>query len=118
MAKKARKPSTQNKKGNPPVVRRLREGRILSLEFFYRHGWLIFIAVVVVVALIGQRYTNHKKANEITKLEEKLASAKSDQMAAQASYMSLIRENEMRRLLRDNNIDLDYQEQPPFVISQ
>ena len=30
--------------------------------------------------------------------------------------MSLIRENEMRRLLRENHIALDYQEQPPYVI--
>lgn len=99
-------------------IRRLREGRLLSIEFFRRHAWLIIIAVVVVLALIGQRYTNQSKRREIKKLEQQLATAKSDQVAEKAGYMSLIRENEMRRLLRQNNIDLDYQEQPPYVIDE
>lgn len=31
--------------------------------------------------------------------------------------MSLIRENEMRRLLREKHLDLDYQEQPPYELA-
>lgn len=96
----------------------LREGRPVSITFFRRHAWLILISVVIVLALIGQRYSNQDKRLQIKRLEESLATAESELVAQKASYMSLIRENEMRRLLRSHRIDLDYQEQPPFVISE
>lgn len=95
-----------------------KEGRMLSLEFFRNHAWLIMIATVVVLGLIGQRYTNHSKMRKIKKLEQELAIAKSEQISEKAMYMSLIRENEMRRLLRASGLALDYQEQPPYVLTR
>lgn len=119
MAKKQRHKKSKSPKGKSPgVIRTLREGRPLSIELFRRHGWLILIAVVVVIALIGQRYTNQTKMEEIKKLNKELELQKSIQVNEKASYMSLIRENEMRRLLREKHLDLDYQEQPPYVISR
>lgn len=118
MAKKNKKSTirTTEKSRHISESRSVWSGRLLSLEFFRRHAWFILISVVVVLALIGQRYTNQSKRLKIKRLEVKLATAKSDQVASKARYMSLIRENEMRKLLRKNNLDLDYQEQPPFVL--
>ncbi|MBD5232228.1 MAG: hypothetical protein K2M14_00215 [Muribaculaceae bacterium] len=119
MAKKTKKPSRkgQDTKARLQAERKgILAGRLLSLEFFRRHAWFILIAVVVVLALIGQRYTNQSKRQKIKQLETQLSIAKSDQISCKARYMSLIRENEMRRLLRANHLDLDYQEQPPFVL--
>lgn len=98
------------------MLRTLREGRLLNLEMFRRHGWLILIATVVIIALIGQRYTNKTKMEQIKKLNDELALQQSIQINEKAKYMSLIRENEMRRLLKEKKLDLDYQEQPPYVI--
>ena len=50
------------------------------------------------------------------KLSKELELEQSIQLNQKAEYMSLIRENEMRRLLREKHLDLDYQEQPPYVI--
>lgn len=125
MAIRNKKPSSSKKssKGksaapNAHVIKVLREGRPVSIDFFRRHAWLILISVVIVLALIGQRYSNQDKRLQIKRLEESLATAESELVAQKASYMSLIRENEMRRLLRSHHINLDYQEQPPFVISE
>lgn len=94
----------------------LREGRPLSVDFFKRHAWFILIAMVAVIALIGQRYTNKSKMREIKSLDKELAFERSQQLNEKALYMSLIRENAMRDLLRKKNLDLDYQEQPPFEL--
>ena len=125
MAIKNNKTSTTKRRKKKPAIpitsedlRTVGEGRLLSVEFFRRHAWLILIAVVVVLGLIGQRYTNQSKRQQIKRLEAELATVKSEQVACKSAYMSLIRENEMRRLLRENHIDLDYQEQPPFVITR
>ena len=54
----------------------MREGTPLSIDFFKRHAWFILIAMVVVIALIGQRYTNKSKMREIRELTKELASRK------------------------------------------
>lgn len=110
--------SKADKKPSTHIIRIVKDGRPLSLDFFRNHAWLILISVVVVLALIGQRYSNQSKMVQIKRLEKELAKSKSNQVARKAEYMSLIRENEMRRLLRTHNLDLDYQEQPPFTINQ
>lgn len=100
----------------PSTLRTLREGRVLSLDLFHRHGWLILISIVVIIALIGQRYTNQTKMERIKVLTKELELQQSIEINAKAQYKSLIREKEMRRLLRENHLDLDYQEQPPYII--
>ncbi len=113
---KTPKKAPKDKKKPPGVFGTITGGRLLSLELFKRHGWLILIALVVVIALIGQRYTNQTKMEEIKKLHKELELQQSIQLNEKAKYMSLIRENEMRRLLREQHLDLDYQEQPPYII--
>lgn len=108
----AKKRKNKSKTPGPSLL----HGRLLSLELFKRHGWFIIIALVVVIALIGQRYTNQTKMEEIKRLNKELELQQSIQINEKANYMSLIRENEMRRLLREKHLDLDYQEQPPYVI--
>ena len=53
-------------------LRSMREGTPLSIDFFKRHAWFILIAMVVVIALIGQRYTNKSKMREIRELTKEL----------------------------------------------
>ncbi len=98
------------------LIRHLREGRLLSVSLFKRHGWLIFIATVVAIALMGQRYSNQTKMENIKKLNAELALEKSILINEKAEYMSLIRENALKELMRRHNLDLDYQEQPPYEI--
>lgn len=117
--KKSRTPRTAGKAPHTRKnsLRGIREGRVLSIESFRQHAWFILIVVVVMLSLIGQRYTNQSKMREIKKLDRELALRESELVSRKAAYMSLIRENEMRRLLRERNLDLDYQEKPPYVIN-
>lgn len=109
---------TSTRTAKPRVARTFREGRILSVEIFKRHAWFILIVVVSIIALMGQRYTNQTKMLKIKQLDKELALEQSVHIYEKARYMSLIRENEMRQLLREKHLDLDYQEQPPYKISQ
>ena len=114
-ASKGKRTAIGGKRGT--VAHDIREGRVLSLSFFKRHAWFIIIALVVVIALIGQRYSNQTKAREIRKLNKELALEKSRQINEKAAYMSLIRENTMRQLLREKHLDLDYRDKPPYVLT-
>lgn len=121
-----RRKSAAKKAGQTPDRRRrhkglgawymLKDGRSMSLSFFKRNGWLILMAMVAVIWLISQRYSNQSRMEHIKGLQKELRRAESEKLDAKADYMSLIRETEMRRLMKENNLNLDYQEQPPYVL--
>lgn len=94
----------------------LRQGRTISVDFFKNNAWLLIIIVVVVIALIGLRYKTKTKMVEIKKLTTELAKAESNKLQEKAKYMTLIRETEMRRMVREKGLPLEFQEQPPYEI--
>lgn len=94
----------------------MRYGRSISVDFFKNNAWLLVIIVVAVIALIGLRYQTKTKMQEIKKLNAELSRAESYKLQEKAAYMSLIRETEMRRMVREKGLSLEFQEQPPFEI--
>ena len=95
----------------------LRYGRSISVEFFKSNAWLLLIIVVAVIALIGLRYKTKTKMSEIKKLNTELTRAESEKLQEKSAYMSLIRETEMRRMVREKGLPLEFQEQPPYELS-
>lgn len=94
----------------------VRYGRSMSVEFFKKNAWLLMIFVVAMLALMGLRYKTKTKMEEIKKLTAELQIAESSKLQEKAAYMSLIRETEMRRLVEETGLGLEFQEQPPFEL--
>lgn len=97
-------------------ITELRQGRTISVEFFKSNGWLLGIIVVAVIALIGLRYKTKTNMEAITKLTQELSKAESRKLQEKSQYMTLIRETEMRRMVRERGLPLEFQEQPPYEI--
>lgn len=95
-----------------------RYGRSISVDFFKNNAWLLLIIVVSVIALMGLRYKTKTKMSEIKKLHVELSRAESEKLQEKSAYMSLIRETEMRRLVREKGLPLEFQEQPPYELIQ
>ena len=117
--KNAEKPQ-KNKKGLKGVPRYLvndvRYGRSLSLEFFRHNAWLLMVFVVAIIALMGLRYKTKTKMEEIKHLTVELQRAQSSKLQEKASYMSLIRVEEMKKLVDDKGLGLHFQEYPPYEL--
>lgn len=111
--KKVQKPKAPS---TPSWISDVRYGRSLSVEFFKKNAWLLMIFVVTMLALMGLRYKTKTKMEEIKKLTAELQIAESSKLQEKAAYMSLIRETEMRRLVEENGLGLEFQEQPPFEL--
>lgn len=112
-------PAAKKKKENKGVyswVNEFRYGRSISVEFFKSNAWLLLIIVVAVIGLIGLRYKTKTKMSEIKRLNTELARAESNKLQEKAAYMSLIRETEMRRMVREKGLPLEFQEQPPYEL--
>lgn len=110
MAKKA-------KTKQQSMVRNLGHGKAVSLDFFKRNAWILLVIVVAILSLMGLRYKTKQKMAEIRKLEATLELAQSSKLQEKSAYMSLIRESEMRRLVNQKGLGLEFREQPPYHIS-
>lgn len=95
----------------------IRYGKTVSVNFFKDNAWLLIIFISIVLALMGMRYKTKTKMEEIKKLEKELVESESSKLKEKAAYMSLIRETEMMRLVKQNHLGLIFQEQPPYEIT-
>lgn len=104
------------RQANKQWLEDIRFGRSVSLEFFRHNGWLLILIVVVMLSLIGLRYKTKTKMAQIQSLNTELERAESSKLQEKAAYMSLIRETEMKRLVEEKGLGLEFQEQPPYEI--
>lgn len=107
---------TKQKRTTPAWVSDVRYGQSLSVEFFKRNAWLLMVFVVAMLSLMGLRYKTKTRMEEIKKLTNELQIAESSKLQEKAAYMSLIRETEMKRLVEEKGLGLEFQEQPPFEL--
>lgn len=98
------------------LVNDVRYGRSLSLEFFRQNAWLLMLFIVAVIALMGLRYKTKTKMEEIKALTVELQRAQSSKLQEKAAYMSLIREAEMKKLVDEKGLGLQFQEYPPYEL--
>ena len=105
------------KSANLSLMKDMRYGRTLSIEFFRKNAWLLMIFVVAILALMGLRYKTKTKMEEIKKLTTELQRAQSSKLQEKAAYMSLIRETEMQKLVSEKGLGLQFQEYPPYELT-
>lgn len=119
--KKEKTVSDKSKKKKMSVSKELmkdmRYGRSLSVEFFRQNAWLLMLFVVAIIALMGLRYKTKTKMEEIKHLSVELQRAQSSKLQEKAAYMSLIREVEMKKLVNEQGLGLQFQEFPPYELS-
>ena len=101
---------------SPEWIADMRYGRSLSVDFFRRNAWLLMVFIVSILSLMGLRYKTKTKMEEIKKLTNELQLAESSKLQEKAAYMSLIRETEMRRLVEEKGLGLEFQEYPPYEL--
>lgn len=112
--KKVKKEKT--KRTAPSWVSDVRYGQSLSVEFFKRNAWLLMILIMAMLSLMGLRYKTKTRMEEIKRLTTELQIAESSKLQEKAAYMSLIRETEMKRLVEEKGLGLQFQEQPPYEL--
>ncbi len=114
---KTKKEKKKKTRHTPGWVMDVRYGRSVSVDFFRKNAWLLMIVVVSMISLMGLRYKTKTKMEEIKRLTNELQLAESSKLQEKAAYMSLIREVEMRRLVEENGLGLQFQEQPPYELT-
>ena len=111
-----RKDARVNEKKKHSWLKNFYYGETISIEFFRNYAWFLVVFVVVVLALMGLRYDTKTKMKEIKVLTSELERAQSYKLQEKAAYMSIIRETEMKRLIEEKGLGLEFQELPPYIL--
>lgn len=114
--KKEKENKVKGKSASLGLMKDLRYGRTLSLDFFRQNAWLLMLFVVAILSLMGLRYKTKTKMEEIKRLNVELQRAESSKLQEKAAYMSLIREAEMKKLVEEKGLGLQFQEAPPYEL--
>jgi hypothetical protein len=103
---------------NRNLRKEISRGRGVSLTFFRKHAWIILFLTVAVLMLTGLRYKTKTHIMEIERLNERLEQAEHMKMEEKSTYMSLVREKEMVKRVEEDNLGLEFQQQPPYIIQK
>lgn len=116
MTKKHKNDATDSKHNSWLVEARY--GRSISIEFFKSNFWLLTLVVVALLALIGLRYKTKTKMAEIKQLRSQLELAESEKIHEKALYMSMVRESEMVMMVNQKQLNLQFQDKPPYELKR
>lgn len=94
----------------------LRYGQTVSIEFFKRNAWLLLVIMTALISVMGLRYRTKTRMSEIKQLNVELQRAESEKLQEKASYMTLIRETELTKIMSEKKLGLRYQDEPPVEV--
>lgn len=94
----------------------LRYGQTVSIDFFKRNAWLLLVIMTALISVMGLRYRTKTRMSEIKQLNVELQRAESEKLQEKASYMTLIRETELTKMMSEQKLGLRYQEEPPVEV--
>lgn len=114
MAAKKRKKDNDN----PGFFGRIRNGQVISSDFF-AHNWLtVFAGIMVIMIYITNKYNCQTKMEEIRRLETELEIVKTERLRVRSAYMSSTRESSMQGLIDSLGLNLHVQDRPPFKLEK
>lgn len=88
----------------------------VSSDWFLRHFRLIVLVVFFSMTYIALRFDCLSSQKQITELQDKLNTVRTDTRAERAIYMSSTGESTMLKQVESLGLDLHLQERPPFII--
>lgn len=91
-------------------------GRGVPVEFFKQNAWTLIVTMVAIISLMGMRYKTQSQMENIERLKKEVKLSESDKLKKKSVYMSMIRETELTKLVKEKNLQLQFQEQPPYQI--
>lgn len=111
MAKKKNKDNE-----NPSFFGRIRNGQVISSDFFARHWLFVFFCLMMIMIYITNKYNCQTKMEEIQRLNTELEIVRTERLRVRSAYMSDTRESSMQHLIDSLGLNLHVQDRPPFKL--
>ena len=109
--------ATKNKQEKDNIIKQIKQGRIVSSDFFKKHWVTIALLLIIAFVYISAKYTCQLRKEKIIALRNDLNNAKTDCVKYSADFKSQIREAKMKSLVDSMKLNLVTPEQPPFKLA-
>lgn len=109
--------ATKKKEEKDNIFKQIKQGRIISSEFFAKHWITISLIFVISFIYISAKYTCQLQMEKIISLKKELNNAKTDCVRYSAEFKSQIREARMKTLVDSMKLNLEIADQPPFKLA-
>lgn len=110
MAKTTKKGEKDN------LYQQIKQGRIVSSEFFKKHWVTIALCFAISFIYISAKYSCQLNKAKIISLKKELNNTKTDCVKYSADFKSQVREARMKKLVDSMKLNLQQPEQPPFKL--
>ncbi|MGB8489615.1 MAG: FtsL-like putative cell division protein [Bacteroidales bacterium] len=112
----AEKTEEKGKKPKTGFVKELLSGSIVSDKIVLKNLWYIIMLTIMGAVYIGNRFHAEKITRETARLSREVRDLKAESLSTSAKLMSLSRQSEVYRLVKDRALGLEEQKTPPYKI--
>jgi hypothetical protein len=107
----------KGKKGaNTDFWKELMSGTIVTEKVILKNlGFLIFLTILGAL-YIGNRFHEESLIRKTTKLQKEVRDLRSDALSTSSELMSVSRQSEVTRLVKERGLGLEELKEPPFKI--
>ena len=107
----------KSKKGKPgSFMKELLSGNIVSDRIVLRNLWYIIFLTVLGAFYIANRFHAEKITRETTRLTNEVSDLKAEALSTSASLMSVSRQSEVARMVREKGLGLEELKTPPYKL--
>jgi hypothetical protein len=104
--------SRQGKSGS--FVKELLSGILVSEKIILKNIWYIILLTILGAIYIGNRFHAEKITRETTRLSREVKDLKAEALSTSANLMSVSRQSEVFRMVREKGLGLEELKTPPY----
>ena len=108
------KENSSAKAKSPGFMKELLSGSMISEKIILKNlGYISLIALLAAI-YIGNRFHAEKLTRETSKLQKEVKDLRAEALSTSADLMSLSRQSEVYRLVKENGLNLEELKTPPY----
>lgn len=104
----------QNKQGS--FIKELLSGILVSEKIILKNLWYIILLTILGAIYIGNRFHTEKVTRETSRLSREVKDLKAEALSTSADLMSVSRQSEVYRLVREKGLGLEELKVPPYKL--
>ncbi len=111
---KEEKPGKGKKTGS--FIKDLLSGSLISDKIVLKNFWYIVLCTFLAALYIGNRFHAERITRETSRLSREVRDLKAESLSTSANLMSVSRQSEVYRMVRENGLGLEELKTPPFKL--
>jgi len=116
MADKKKQEKKPGDRQNISFMKELLSGTMVSEKIILKNIWYVLLVTFLIAVYIGNRFHAEKVTRELSKLQREVRDLRSESLSTSADLMTLSRQSEVSRLIKERGLTLEELKTPPYKV--